>query len=109
MSAIYNLTVNKNADFQRTFQLSESGVILDITGYTFAGSLKENYRATTSTDFVTEITDAGAGLFTISLTDTVTATMDPGTWVYDVVMTDPTGKKTRLFEGQVFVKNGVTA
>lgn len=109
MSAQYNITVNKNSDFRRSFQVKESGIILDITGYTFAGSLKENYQTTEKVDFFTVITDAPAGIFTIELSDTITSTMDPGTWVYDVIMTDSGGVKTRLFEGKAFVKNGVTA
>lgn len=108
MSAEYNITINKHSDFKRTFQIKEDDVILDITDYTFAGSLRENYTESTSVDFVTAITDAGAGLFTISLTDVVTATMDPGTWVYDVVMTNTAGEKTRLFGGKAFVRQGAT-
>ena len=108
MSANYNISINKHSDFKRTFEVKEDSVILDITNYTFAGSLRENYTESTSVDFVTAITDAGAGLFTISLTDTVTAGMDPGTWVFDIVMTDTAGEKTRLFGGRAFVKQGAT-
>ena len=108
MSANYNISINKHSDFKRTFEVKEDSVILDITNYTFEGSLRENYTESTSVDFVTAITDAGAGLFTISLTDTVTAGMDPGTWVYDIRMTNPAGEKTRLFGGKAFVKQGAT-
>jgi hypothetical protein len=34
--------------------------------------------------------------------------MDPGTWVYDIVMTDAAQDKTRLIQGNAFVKQGVT-
>ena len=108
MSAVYNITVNQNADFVRSFQVKEDNVILDITNYSFSGRLKENFHHSGHTDFVTAITDAGAGTFTVSLTDTVTASLDAGTWVYDVVMTDASGKKTRLLQGNAFVKQGVT-
>ena len=108
MSSEYNITINKHSDFKRTFEIREDSVILDITNYTFAGSLRENYTESTSVDFVTAITDAGAGLFTISLTDTVTAGMDPGQWVWDLVMTDTAGEKTRLMGGKAFVKQGAT-
>lgn len=108
MAATYNITIDKNADFLRTFQIKEDDVILDISGYTFAGALKENFQATTSTSLVTSVTDGPAGLFSISLADSVTATMASGNWVYDVVMTDTTGKRTRLFQGTAFVKQGVT-
>lgn len=108
MAATYNITVNKNADFKRSYQLKEDGVIVDLTDYSVAGALKENFQATTSTAFTASVTDALQGLFDISLTDAVTANMDPGTWVYDIVLTNGAGVKTRLLEGRAFVKQGVT-
>lgn len=109
MAADYNITVNINASLQRSFQLKEDGVTVDLTGYSVAGALKENFRATTSVPFVATITDQAQGLFDISLTNTTTASMDPGTWVYDIVLTDPSGAKTRLMQGNAFVKQGVTS
>ena len=108
MAAEYNITVNINADFKRSFQLKEDNVIVDLTGYSVAGALKENFRATTATAFTAAVTDAAQGLFDIQLTDTTTADMDPGTWVYDIVLTDPAGTKTRLMQGNAFDKQGVT-
>jgi len=108
MAAIYNITIDKYADFKRTFRIQEDNETLDITGYTFDAALKENFQATTDVDFTCTITDAGAGLFTMELTDTQTGNLTPGTSVYDLRMTDTTGKITRLFEGKAFVKPGVT-
>jgi hypothetical protein len=107
--AIYNITVNKNADFTRSFQVKIDGVPVDINGYQFAATLKENIHETAGVDFTTVIASAVDGLFNISLTDETTASMKSGTWVYDLVMTDTAGFKTRLLEGQAFVKGGVTA
>lgn len=108
MSAQYNITVNKNASFKRTFEVRLDNTVVDITGYDFEASLKENYHSETTVEFSVAITDAVSGLFTINLPYAITATMDPGTWVYDVVMTDTSGLKTRLMEGKAFVKQGVT-
>ena len=108
MAATYNITINMNSDFKRSYQLKEDGVIVDLTGYSIAGALKENYRATDKIDFVATITDASQGVFDLSVSDTTTAAMDPGTWVYDVVLTDAQSTKTRLLEGRAFVKQGVT-
>jgi hypothetical protein len=108
MSATYNITINQNSDFIRSFQVKENNVILNITGYTFTASTKEATYSTTKVDFVTSVTDGPAGVFTVSLTDAVTAAMDPGTWVYDVLMTDTSGKVTRMLQGNAFVNQGVT-
>lgn len=108
-AAQYNITINKNADFKRSFQIKESGSILDITSHTFEAKLKENLQVADSDAiaFTCSITDAGAGTFSIELTDTQTATMNPGSWRYDVVMTDTSSKKTRLLEGVADVREGV--
>tara|TARA_R100000734_G_C3302419_1_gene92940 strand:- start:266 stop:595 length:330 start_codon:yes stop_codon:yes gene_type:complete len=108
MSATYNITINQNSDFERSFQVKSGGVILNLTSHSFSGRISENYNTTTVQDFTTAVTDAAAGTFTLSLTDAQTAALDPGTWVYDVVMTDASGKKTRLLQGNAFVSQGVT-
>jgi len=108
MAATYNITIDKYADFLRTFEIKEDDVVLDITGFTFDATLKENFQATTDVDFTCTITDAANGLFTMEMTDTVTGTLTPGNSVYDLRMTDTSGKITRLFEGRAFVKQGVT-
>ena len=109
MAANYNITVNKNADFSRSFQVKVDGVAVDISGYSFAGTLKENIHETAGVDFITVIASAADGLFNVSLTDETTAGMKPGNWVYDILMTDSAGLKTRLLEGYAYVKGGVTA
>ena len=108
MAATYNITINQNADFRRSFQVKENSVILNITGYTFSGRLKSSFNDNSYVDFTTSITDAAAGTFTVDLADTLTATMSPGTWVYDIIMTDTATEKTRLMAGNAFVKQGVT-
>lgn len=108
MAAEYNITIDKYADFKRTFQIKEDDEILDITGYTFDASVKTNFQATTETEFTCEITEAANGLFTMSLTDVQTGALTPGTGVYDLRMTNTAGEITRLFEGRAFIKPGVT-
>ena len=108
MAATYNITINQNADFRRSFQIKEDSVILDITNYSFSGRLKENFHHAGHVDFTTQIENAAQGTFSISLTDVETADMDPGTWVFDIVMTTDAGVKTRLIQGNAFLKQGVT-
>ena len=108
MAATYNITINQNADFRRNFQVKEDSTVLDITSYSFSGRLKETFNHSGHVDFTTAIENAAQGTFSISLTDTQTADMDPGTWVYDIIMTDSSGTKTRLLNGNAFLKQGVT-
>jgi len=108
MAATYNITINQNADFRRSFQVKENNVILDITSYTFSGRLKASFNDDAYVDFVAAVYDGAQGTFTVDLADTVTATMSPGTWVYDIIMTDTSSTKTRLIQGNAFLKQGVT-
>ena len=105
----YNIKINKGTDFARAFALSESNTAIDITGFTFEGTLKERYTSTQSTPFTMSIVNAPLGTFKALLTDVETTAMGPGTWVYDIVMIKPTGEKIRLLEGKAFVKQGVTS
>lgn len=108
MSAgIYNILIEQHADYTQLLQVKDSGN-LDITNYTFAGSIRERSQSSTSVDFTTAITDAVHGKFTISLTDTQTAAMKAGDYEYDVVMTDDSGIKTRLIQGIATVEPGIT-
>ena len=108
-AAQYNITINQNADFTRTFEVKLDEIIQDLTGYSFAGSLKKHHTEGTDVDFTASIVSAPAGTFRIQLTDTQTAAMTPGFWQYDVVMTDDGGIKTRLLEGTAEVRAGITA
>ena len=107
MTAKYNININKNADFSRTFAVTEDSVTTDLTGYSFAAALKENYKSSTSVTFTASIVDAAQGLFRVVLTDDITATMTPGEWVYDIVMIKPNTDRVRIIEGNAFVKEGV--
>ena len=108
MAATYNITINQNADFVRSFQVKENTVIVDIAGYTFEGRLKEAFHHTGHTSFTASIVDAATGTFKLVLTDVQTTAMPGGTYVYDVLMTTAAGVKTRLLSGNAFVIQGVT-
>ena len=48
------------------------------------------------------------GQLTLTLTDVITAAMDSGRYVYDVLLTDASGDKTRVLEGQAVLTPGVS-
>jgi hypothetical protein len=107
-AAEYNITVSQNADFTRAFQLKQSNVVVDLTGSSFEAKIKKNYNETASTSFTASVTNATAGLWEITLTDTQTAALAPGDQVYDVIMTDSAGVKTRLLQGKAYISPGVS-
>ena len=112
MSAVYvsNLIINTGATFSQSFDLlnSESSGPLDLNGFTVASQFRKHAGSSTKTDFTTAITDAANGQISISLTSTQTAAISkPGRYVYDVVI-DSGSVKTRVIEGSVLVREGVT-
>lgn len=107
-AAVYNITIDAEADFSRTFEVSENSAPIDISNYTFAAQVREHFHSDTATAFTTTIIDASLGLFNISLTDTQTADLTPGKQYYDIVMTDAAGSKTRLLQGDAQVAWGIT-
>ena len=108
-AGIYNITIEAYADFDRTFQIKTGASALDITGYSFAGSLRERAQNTTSAaDFTASIVSNTDGKFRLVLADTVTAGLKTGDYNYDVVMTDAGGSKSRILQGLATVSAGTT-
>ncbi len=124
MAAVYtsNLTINVGSTFNQTFELenSDSSSPLDLTGYTVRSQMRKyggrpkvgittfNYQFTGITTFVPSIVSATAGRIKIGLTSTTTADLKPGRYQYDVLVMDTVGMVTRVIEGSVIVREGVT-
>ena len=77
-------------------------------GFTVSSQFRKHAGSSTKNDFTTTITDASNGQISISLSSTQTAAISkPGRYVYDVVINSGT-VKTRVIEGSVLVREGVT-
>jgi hypothetical protein len=107
---VSNLIIHTGTDFEQTFllanEIDERRLIL--SGYSVVSKMKRYPKSSTSISFTCSITDANAGRVRLSLTSAETAALKPGRYYYDVVITDSSSKKTRVVEGEVFVKKAVT-
>lgn len=112
MAAVYvsNLVVNTGSTFNQTFTLenAESSAALNLTGYTVKSQMRKHSASTTATDFTSTISNATGGQIQVGLTSTTTAALKPGRYVYDVIITDNVASITRVIEGSVLVREGVT-
>ena len=113
MAAVYtsNLVINSGADFSQIFSLdnNESNSNLNLTNYTTNSLLRKHSGSSSSTVFSSVVSDAISGNITIGLGATITSLLKPGRYVYDVIITESsTGIKTRVVEGMVLVREGVT-
>ena len=109
MAALSNIYIDQGSDFSTVISLTDSnGDVLDLTGYTALAQIREIHGSTTLAGTFTTALVANTGQLTLSLTDVVTAAMTSGRYVYDVLLTDASGDKTRVLEGQAILTPSVS-
>ena len=110
--AVYvsNLTVNTGTTFSQVFTLESAATnsATDLTGFTAAAQMRKHPGSSSATDFSTPIINATSGIIRVGLTTNQTGNLKPGRFVYDVLITDTSGEVTRVLEGAVLVREGVT-
>jgi|TARA_R110000868_G_C10622948_1_gene742458 hypothetical protein len=113
MSAVYvnNIVINVGADFSQTFFLEGTATnsALDLSGYTVSAQMRKWSGSSTAITFTTEKPfPQTSGTLTLSLTSVQTSSIKSGRYVYDVIITDSNSIKSRVIEGMVLVREGVT-
>ena len=110
MAVYSDLSIDQGSDFSAEVIVEDSsGDVANLTGFTGAGQIRKTYSSSTATNFVVTVSNAAAGLLTLSLANAVTNAMKSGRYVYDVEITETSnGEKTRVVEGQVTINPGVT-
>ena len=109
MAALSNIYIDQGSDFTTVISLTDSNnEALNLTGYSALAQIRKTYGSTAiAATFGTSLT-TDSGQLTLSLTDVVTAAMSSGRYVYDVLLTDGSGDKTRVLEGQAILTPGVS-
>ena len=112
MSAVYvsNLVVNTHADFSEIFTLDDtnSNSPLNLDGYNVFSQMRKHSASSTSVSFAATVLNAAEGQIQVGLSTSQTSLLRPGRYVYDVLLIDPSGKTSRVVEGMVLVREGVT-
>ena len=110
--AVYvsNLTVNTGTTFSQIFTLesADTNSATDLTGFTATAQMRKHPGSSTATNFTTQIINASGGKIRVGLTTSETSSLKPGRFMYDVLITDTSGEVTRVLEGAVLVREGVT-
>lgn len=111
MSAVYvnNLVINTGTDFEQVFTLANSSgnAPLNLSGYTGQAKMGKHADSKNKINFTVAIDAPSTGIVSIGLTAGQTAELKEGRYVYDLVI-DSGNKKTRVIEGMVLVRKGVT-
>ena len=111
MAAIpINLICEKGTDFSATFNIQNEAntTPLNLTGYTAVAKIKKSYTSSTSSDFVVDFPDRYNGQLSISLGNAASALLDARRYVYDILLTAPSGTKSRVIEGIIEITPGVS-
>lgn len=113
----FDINVNQNATFKMNFKLTDSsGDPLDITNWTFTGSIKQDHTQPDPpllifTSSVADQNDPELATVTLSLNAIQTELLTERVYVYDVIGVDPNGGVPlvyRVLQGRVRVDPGVT-
>ena len=112
MAAVYvsNLVLNAGATFSQIFDLVESDDSgpKSLVGFTVDAQIRKHAGSNSKTDFTSTIMDAVGGVVKIELDPTQTSAIKSGRYLYDILVTDTNSQKTRVVEGSVLVREGVT-
>lgn len=107
MSATHHLAVQRRRTFTFAAALSDDGTPINLTGYTFVLTIKQEAGAATALLTRTLTVDATAGRISCTLTPAQTGAIPAGDHPYDIVMTKPTGEVLTLLEGRAVVEEPV--
>ena len=109
MAAFTELLIEQGATFSTTVNVEDSaGAAINLFGYSASSQMRKSYYATSNTIITSTITGNANGEITLSMTAANTANLTPGRSVFDLLITSPTGVKTRVIEGVIVISPGVT-
>ncbi len=110
----HDFIIEKGASFQRVITWSDDlGDPINLTGYSANMQVR---TSVTADDIEIELTDQNGkivlggtlGTITLSIADEDTATLNAGTFLYDLNLISSGGQTTRLIEGNIHIRHGVT-
>jgi len=108
----YNLTLFQGADFDQTFNITQGGTALNLTGYTSRMQVRE---AADSTATLLSLTDGAgitlggtAGSVAVVITSAQSSAIASGSFAYDLELISGSSIVTRLLQGGFSVSGNVT-
>ncbi len=105
----FNIGQGETFKIATTIENSDTGGYLDITNYTFAGQVRENFNTDeiAATFSFTKLLPYTSGSFTIELTPEQTETFTQRKYVYDVKLISGSISR-RILEGYFVVRPAAT-
>ena len=105
---VVNISIEQGANFNNTFLLEDdvTNSVKNLAGYSAVAKIAKHPASSNKVQFSTTIVSS-VGSVGIALTSGQTSALKPGRYVYDVLLTDGSGRKTRVVEGTAIVSAGV--
>lgn len=105
---VVNISIEQGASFNNVYLLEDdtTNSIKNLAGFTAVAKMAKHPASSNKVSFTTNIISS-QGSVGIALTSGQTSVLRPGRYVYDILLTDNSGKKTRVVEGTAIVSAGV--
>ena len=109
----YDILIEQGATFSQLVTYKESGVAVNLTGYTARMQVRSTLESAST---IVELTTANgrialggaAGTITLTISATDTAALTAGRGVYDLELVSGSGIVTRLLQGVATISRNVT-
>lgn len=111
-AGIYNIELNQNATFKSALTITDSvGNYIDISGWVFKSSIRENLETDEVTDFNVSIVSAPSGTVEMLLPDVSSSLLTSTRYVYDLIAKNNNvspPETYRIVQGTIKVSLAVT-
>jgi hypothetical protein len=112
MALSLDLYIDQGSDFVAVLPpvTNPDGSVLNLTGYTATCLIRLSYGSNYAVAVTATVTNATAGVITLTLSHAQTMGLNSTRWVYDLIVTNTgSGMITKIFEGIVTVNPAVTS
>lgn len=109
----YDLLIEQGATFSQLVTYKESGVAVNLTGYTARMQVRSTLESASTVVELTTVNGrialgGAAGTITLTISATDTAALTAGRGVYDLELVSGSGIVTRLLQGVATISRNVT-
>ena len=113
MASVYvsNIVINSGATFMQEYFLESSSTnsALILSNSSVSSQMRKWAGSVGVTTFTTTVVDPSVGQIRIGFGSSETSSLKPGRYIYDILITDDnTNVVSRIVEGMVLVREGVT-
>lgn len=109
MATYYTLYLDQCVDFSTIISINnDQENLINLSGYSVESQFRKSPYSIHYYTFDASIQDSSNGIIALTMNSANSSNVIPGNYLYDIVVTSPSGIKTRVIEGNVVVLPGIT-